>query len=842
MDRLAEAMKNDIQYDEDAQMYLVDRRIPNDVEFFYDNDLGTVPNEMEHLLKKWLPEAKASAVADLAVHQEFIALWSEKVSQLRGAQKKKVLGGLEAAENAIDQTRSMFQRISENLELLTKPDWRGALCYVYRDPEGLVSSINVRQILNEYQTESHDSERRVIRIQPRRRGVFGGASMAFRPGSGWNGAAPPSVIVEGEHNRLALMAAIERWDVKYFIPIIAVGGKNGVDLACIRSLIGWEEDPLVVYDNDTINESTGMPGGYSLVEALATRLFMSVSTTPTKDLDEWFVKRERSPQEFLETISETAEPVAKSFASVAEEIQSMLETKGEPNQRTKNVTEIIVRDLRRRGTLYRTDGYTSALMRYQTKDLLIPVRKGMPAFNALMSRYGLVQPNWVDAAGMAINIAALDAPVEKVYSLSYFDDNHLYVNCYDDQMLRISPDGSVDKFPNGTDGILMCSPDPKIDPWLPEGIDLNAELSRRTGTLRVVPGSALNVQILDRINYETEPELHKQVLKAFLIDIFFGSSHKSRPTAIAEGPAASGKSTFGALVGTMLIGKSFTVTQPPQNQDDLAGLLQSGPFVGIDDWDKVSPEVESAFKHLTTGGTHKRRELYTTSQMVELPCTASIFLSANLNPMRAAGTSRRTIKVPVASRQHAVGEEVYLSLSDYLIPEFLKHRTTLWLDLVADLLVVVKALAQTDPATKTSFSMADFGTLVQRTANYEGWGTEATAMFKQLGAKQDEAAVQSLLLGSLLPLVLRDPDYRYEVSDGWRTAEEWTRLLLLKVDENDVESRRKITTHYVATMLKLHQEIFERKLGMETDYNKTTKIHRYKFTLPDEQTQKEDAA
>ena len=462
MNKLAEAVKADIEYDQEARMYLVDRKIPNDLEFFYENDLGTVPCDMESLVREWLPEARHSAGTEVEPHRAFIAEWSEKVSGLRGEPKKKVLAQLELAESFIEQTKSIFERISANMKILANPQWNGALCYVYRDAEGLVSSINVRQYLNEYATTDHESERRVIRIQPRRRGVFGGSSMAFSPGGGWGEDAPSAVIVEGEHNALSLVAAARRWGHEYFLPVIAVGGKNGGDLDCIRSLVAWEEEPLAVYDNDKLDESTGMPGGYSLIESLSTVLFLSVTTTPTKDLDDWFVAGDRSPQSFLETIVEPAVPLAKSFESVAAEVQAALEGDDEINLRTRIVTAIIIRDLRRRGTLYTTDGYTSVLMRYQTKDRLIPVRKGMAAFNSLIRKYGLVQPQWVDAAGIAINIAALTAPVRKVNSLAHFVNGHLYINCYDDRMLRLSPDGSVDILPNGFDEILVCHQTPSL--------------------------------------------------------------------------------------------------------------------------------------------------------------------------------------------------------------------------------------------------------------------------------------------------------------------------------------------------------------------------------------------
>ena len=240
---------------------------------------------------------------------------------------------------------------------------------------------------------------------------------------------------------------------------------------------------------------------------------------------------------------------------------------------------------------------------------------------------------------------------------------------------------------------------------------------------------------------------------AICFNLFF-SHHRNRPVLMAEGPGGSGKGSLGEAIGYLLIGPKFHVTNAPSTAEQLAELMTGVPYVVFDEWDKIDHRTENAFKQLVTGGRHKRRELYTTAKVIELACDAASFLATNANPMKQAGTSRRYIVLPIAPRQQAPGERVFRSASESLIKSFLAVRTEMWLDLIADLASCVCALAPTDPHTQTSFSLSDFGVFVQRVADYEGWGSDASKLFVDTERQQQEQAAKALTLGTLIPELL----------------------------------------------------------------------------------------
>jgi hypothetical protein len=63
--------------------------------------------------------------------------------------------------------------------------------------------------------------------------------------------------------------------------------------------------------------------------------------------------------------------------------------------------------------------------------------------------------------------------------------------------------------------------------------------------------------------------------------------------------------------------------------------------VVFDEWSQIPKGVEKELKSLTTGGTFKTRELYTTSTVVELSCDAAVMMTTNANPTREVANSRR---------------------------------------------------------------------------------------------------------------------------------------------------------------------------------------------------------
>jgi hypothetical protein len=272
---VATACMEDIESSQEAKDWLRHRGLPvSDINWLIDNDLGTVPDYLD--IQTISKSAKQLWAEDRQIRMAEVASLRTRANIVKGKEGRADAAKAERIEKFVaDEDLAIDHVISNVLPLLTRPEWRDALVYVYRDADGNPCSLNVRQ----YQSEPE--ERKVMRVQPRanKRGVFGVTDAQYDQGECWQGRIPPLTIVEGEHNMLSLRAFTHRWGYGWYIPVVAIGGKTGVDVTAIKALTG-NQDPLVIHDNDTINPKTGLPGGYELVDAISTEIYCNVTTTP----------------------------------------------------------------------------------------------------------------------------------------------------------------------------------------------------------------------------------------------------------------------------------------------------------------------------------------------------------------------------------------------------------------------------------------------------------------------------------------------------------------------------------------------------------------------------------
>lgn len=179
----------------------------------------------------------------------------------------------------------------------------------------------------------------------------------------------------------------------------------------------------------------------------------------------------------------------------------------------------------------------------------------------------IAEPKWVDAVGR--RISTVKAPGKVLHELACIEGQHMYINCFDGSMLRLPGNAAV--LANGTDGIWMRQYTQKgatslaAEPWLEvehtkESLALAFEGEHG---MRHRKDSLLEKEILSKVKYAHHAELYKQLLKAWIIGLFFQDQQLSRPAIMFEGPAGAGKSTFGLLVGTWLLGSSFRAENAP---------------------------------------------------------------------------------------------------------------------------------------------------------------------------------------------------------------------------------------------------------------------------------------
>ena len=827
--------------------WLEHRGLPvEDTRWLSDNDLGAVAWDID--VDAILGGAKILWAKERAQLCTEVDGLRADAKAFTGKRARTLNSDADRKDTVVKDNDAALESIAKVLPLLRNSAWRDAVVYIYRDAEGNPCSLNLRQIASE------PDEREVRRIQPRRRGVFGAIDAQYEAGDGWKGEVPALTVVEGEHNLLSLRALTCRWnpDYRFSIPVIAIGGKNGADIATVK-ILTQDDQPLVIYDNDKKDTVTGLPGGYELVDAVSTTMYCRATTTPDdiKDLDDYIKARPTlRPQQLLDEVFDQALPVPLKFSTVAAQVAEMLDaSEVEANAREIAVTNIIVTDVKRRAKLFNVDGEALLLLPDGPEcSTLINVRKSDLQFASLMRRFGISRRDWVEACVTAVNLAA-NAPTTprvQVHDLALWTGKELYINCYDGSMVNIWVDQGeavIRRAPVGTDDVLMHRYATRHDdessrfrPWLPKDADLD---KIKPGSLQVRADSLMNDLILDSVTYASHPDHYKQILKAWLTFLFFSSNAGSKPLLMFEGPQSTFKSSVGNNFGTMLIGPKFKVNNAPETGKEVGEKMSGTPFVVFDEYDTPSKQVELALKYLSTGGADSRRKYYETFRTLELPCEATVMLTSNSNPIRQPGGSRRMFVIPVAPRQSDGSSRKYLAMGAHITPKLLANRSAWWLELLSDLANCVLAHHATDSATETILSMADFGVFVERTARYEGWGTEARSMFTKINERQEEQSAQARVVLELLTELLTNKPL---LQGKALTAGDWTGHLQTLIPEHDQDRKRKVNKGYVAWEIKTFSELFASRLNVAEDMNRRTKVKTYSFRLPVEKVVQIDTA
>jgi hypothetical protein len=678
------------------------------------------------------------------------------------------------------------------------------------------------------------------------------------------------VILEGKINWLQAQAYAAKWgsvrakrefpngpspgigqclhyeaEMHYVMAGMAVGGKNGADIQTIKQICqDIDVQPTVLYDNDATADD-GMPGGYALVRSINQAMPCFVTTTPTKDLDDFLTKTNRSPADLKKLVEDDIEYLPRPIEAIRDEVNEITYSKDlSKKAKTDKVAELILSDMLERGKFFNVGGMGTFL--WEDENSVIEISKGHETWRQYMLNYN-IKPgeDLCDDIGLYISAKCSDpafAPRNKLRVLSLYNERTrcLYLNEYAGTVVKIDGrTGEISAVSNGTDDVLFRSyktvggADVDHLPVSPVCVDIEKAQKSRSG-LKLEPGSPLDKYILSSIKYSPDSPVSeqtaKQLLKAQILSMLLPDLFHTKAMPIFEGVGGAGKTTMGTFVGKLLVGEKFAPTKMPDDPDTLALLFTSKAFLVLDEWNQKNKKVEEKFRALSTGEWDTRREYYTTRKMVDTEPQAHAWLSANTMGAKKEATSRRLLIIDVAPRQEQPSDPVFRSLRR-LTKEFMAVRNDIWTELVGCLKNIIVEFHSL-PEQPTSFSMADFGAFFVTVAKAEGWGDEASQMLLEMQARQLEQSAKGMEVVPLLSeLFAKSSSY----VGKHRTAKEWAESLVAMVPENDVELRRKLTANYLSWAFKSAESTFKEIFGMKTDKDSHRKTMLYAF-FPDHNT------
>jgi len=310
----------------------------------------------------------------------------------------------------------------------------------------------------------------------------------------------------------------------------------------------------------------------------------------------------------------------------------------------------------------------------------------------------------------------------EIYNMAYYDQESfvLYISNYDNQVYRITMD-KIELVDNGTDGILFIS-DAKYQTY-------NVDISNKPDDMPL-----FEEYIVSKINFIEDrltPDERRVLLRNWFYSMFFESMAPTKSIIAFIGRMGSGKSSTLRKIGTLLYGSKFQVMPLTEDSKDFDAAITNSDFVAIDNADSKVKWLDDRLAVAATGGTIKKRELYTTNRLVDFPVRCFIGITSRTPHFRREDIADRLLMMKVERFDKFVSEKSLLS-------EVLDNRDRIMTEVIYRLQEIIRALYETrDEVFEIDFRMADFAQFCLRIARHEGNEDEVRAIFRKLTQEQN---------------------------------------------------------------------------------------------------------
>jgi len=536
------------------------------------------------------------------------------------------------------------------------------------------------------------------------------------------------LVVEGEFNVLQLQslcarhAELEGKPPEHgYVFACAVGGVHNTDAETIKRL---SSTPIVCADNDRSN------AGFALVEKLRAVVPVRAFTTPKadSDLDDFireFGEDVAAAHAAVKALVRDAKVYCRPYGVVKDEVDAVRRREGSGRDSLKRfdvhrgVADLIVADLEARGCFY-NDGSIGYVF-LSDERLLVPIERDSRDLDLILSRYGMLPVEDVHRHVLdALRLRALEHGLKtEVHTLSYYDrdSNRLYVFNLKDRVYRITVDG-VEVVDNGTDRVLF----------------VHNPAHKSFTLVQLEPGtSPVHECLIAPIRFakgDLAEDEQRVLFLLFFYSLFFPELFPTKPILAMIGERGCGKTSGLRKIGRLLFGPSFNVMPLSDDSRDFDAAITHEHFVAIDNVDSHIQWLDDRLALAATGGTIKRRELYTTNRVVEFPLRAFIGLTSRTPHFRREDVADRLLIFPLDRFDAFLSEATILS-------EFDKARDRMMTEVVGHLQEILQALGQSRTyAPATHFRMADFATFALKVAHAQGWEATMASILERLTTAQ----------------------------------------------------------------------------------------------------------
>lgn len=388
-------------------------------------------------------------------------------------------------------------------------------------------------------------------------------------------------------------------------------------------------------------------------------------------------------------------------------------------ERTAKIAALVLEDFVHRGTFYRDGSRAFVLLR--DSRTLLHLEHGETLLDMeLLTSYGLLPAEFVSKhVRDNLRLRALgNGQIASVASLAKWDaaEHTLYVSNFANGVYRITID-AITLADNGTHDVLFLK-HPQWEPfYLADGphIDWHAHLTR-------------GIRFEPRALSEDD---RRWLFRIAVLMMFFPQLFPTKVIPTFIGPKGAAKSSLGRCVGRMIFGPRFDVAALGGELKDFDATITNDAFAVVDNVDKAPSWLEDRLAVIATGGSVKKRRLFTTNEQVEYPICATIWITSRTPDFRREDVAERLLPFYLQGLDQFTPENVVLQAVQ-------EQRPSLMASLLNDLQSVVRALhAQRHAAPyRSSLRMADFASLASIIAAHEGRLPEMQDILERLSTEQ----------------------------------------------------------------------------------------------------------
>lgn len=416
------------------------------------------------------------------------------------------------------------------------------------------------------------------------------------------------------------------------------------------------------------------------------------------------------------------------------------------HERREKVTEAVLQDLKATGDFFRTPEAFFYFEKGEAPRLLQIDGDSVALAALILGRYGINRAETREfdhiIKGLE-NESYVNGREVEVRRLAHFDAESglLYVSRFDGWVYRLDGSG-MRKVPNGTDDVFFLD-SPSWKPY---------ELMREVGS----EGLFENL-VFSSANFadgELNADEQRWIFSVWCCSQFFGSVHPTKPLLLICGEKGGGKTLSLRKWLKLLFGSDADVTALERGKaDGFVAAVCSSAVAVFDNVDEHISWLPDHLAQLATGITFRRRQYYTTNQVVEFQPQCFVALTSR-TPKFVEGRDDvldRTLALRTQRR------EAFLPENDQLA-EIARHRNQLWTELLWKLNRIVATLNESrGERVELSCRMADFASFAVKVARAEGHEETALCILDKMDSRRADMLLSEEPISVCLQKWLENP-------------------------------------------------------------------------------------